>query len=121
MKVIFLGITNNFKKKFLSKQKSMKINFEKKENIGAHKEHKEGLDAVKEEIFWSRGDRKISSKKLEWKSKEEIKDEFDTENSSKQNDQQQWDDDFQEDEEGPVVRCYSEGALKKFRTLPNRS
>lgn len=113
----YLANTTNFKKKFLSKQNSMRVNFEKKENLHPKK------DEIKENEM---EETLVRSTRLtlttHWKPKEEIKDEASDDNSPKQNkQQQQHDETFNEDEEGPVVRCYSEGALKKFRTLPNRS
>ena len=52
-------------------------------------------------------------------SKDEIKDEVGGNNI--ENNELQDSEEIFEDEDGPMVRSYSEGALKKFKTLPNKS
>ena len=93
----------------MTKQKSMKINTEKRDNapsilsINQVKVDKENKDGATNNQAGMNND----------KDNQGIKEENKIENSQNNFDV--------DPDEGIMVRSYSEGALKKFRALPNRS
>lgn len=112
----------NFKKKFLTKQLSMKFHFEKKEEFSSFAISMQGKE-IKEETR-SPLKNELSLSRFKPQDDPTSKENLDSalnEEGKKEEENKVAEEEEEPDDIPPMVRSYSEGALKTFKSLSNRT